>query len=140
MGHSSPRARVEVGSGTACASDRSATARPPMRSPGGCGRRGSGAPSRGQDESAHARGMRRSSTIRAAMSLVDYLIVALVILSAIVGVVRGFLREIIALVTWVVARLVAWHFSGRLEPYLGGLLSSPHVRPWAARAILVILV
>lgn len=74
------------------------------------------------------------------MTLVDYLIVALVILSAAVGVARGFLREIIALVTWIVALLVAWHFAGQLEPYLGGLLSSPSVRPWAARALLLLAV
>ena len=89
---------------------------------------------------AHARRLRRSSTIRAAMTLVDYLIIALVVLSAVVGVARGFLREIIALVTWIVALLIAWHFAGRLAPYLGGLLSSPPVKTWSARAILLIAV
>lgn len=74
------------------------------------------------------------------MTVVDYLILALVFLSAAIGIARGFLREMIALVTWVVALLVGWHFAGRLEPYLGGLLSSPSVRPWAARALLVIAV
>ncbi len=95
---------------------------------------------------AHGRPPRRSSTIRAArnyapftlMSTVDYLIVALIVISAIVGVARGFLREVIALITWVVALLVAWHFSDTLEPYLGGLLSPPQVQRWAARAILLI--
>lgn len=72
------------------------------------------------------------------MTTVDYLIVALVALSAIVGIARGFLREIIALATWIVALIVAWHYGRLLEPYLGGLLSSPHVRPWAARAILLV--
>jgi membrane protein required for colicin V production len=74
------------------------------------------------------------------MTLVDYLIILLVVVSAVVGVARGFLREVIALVTWIIALLVAWHFAGRLEPYLGGLLSSPRVRPWAARAVLVVAV
>jgi len=74
------------------------------------------------------------------MTLVDYLIVALVVISAAVGVARGFLREIIALITWIVALLVAWHFAGRIEPYLGGLLSAPSVRPWAARALLLVAV
>jgi len=74
------------------------------------------------------------------MTLVDYLIIALVVISAAVGVARGFLREIIALVTWIAALLVAWHFAGRLEPYLGGLLSSPSIRPWAARALLLVAV
>jgi membrane protein required for colicin V production len=72
------------------------------------------------------------------MTTIDYLIIALIVLSAIVGIVRGFLREIIALAAWIVALLVGWHYGGRLEPYLGGLLASPHVRPWAARAILIV--
>ncbi len=70
------------------------------------------------------------------MIVIDYLIIALVVASAIVGLARGLLREVIALVTWVVALLVAWHFSAALEPHLGGLLSGP-VRPWVARAILL---
>jgi membrane protein required for colicin V production len=74
------------------------------------------------------------------MTPIDYLIIVLMLLSAVVGVARGFLREIIALVTWIMALLVAWHFAGRLEPYLGGLLASPRVRPWAARTLLAIAV
>ncbi len=74
------------------------------------------------------------------MNALDYLIIALVVISAIVGVARGFLREIIALITWLVALLVAWSLSGSLEPYLGGLLAGPGVRLWAARAILLFAV
>lgn len=74
------------------------------------------------------------------MTVVDYLIIALVVISAIVGVTRGFLREIIALITWIVALLVAWKLAGRLEPYLGGVLSHPAVRLWTARAILLFAV
>jgi membrane protein required for colicin V production len=73
------------------------------------------------------------------MIVVDYLIIALVVFSAIVGLARGLLREVIALVTWIIALLVAWHFSSALEPHLGGLLSGP-VRPWVARAILLVCV
>jgi membrane protein required for colicin V production len=72
------------------------------------------------------------------MTTIDYLIIALVVLSAIVGIARGFLREIIALATWIAALVIAWHYGGRLEPYLGGLLAPPSVRPWAARAILLV--
>jgi membrane protein required for colicin V production len=74
------------------------------------------------------------------MIAVDYLIIALVVISAIVGLARGLLREAIALVTWIIALLVAWHYAPELEPYLGGLLGSPHVRTWAARTILLIVV
>jgi membrane protein required for colicin V production len=74
------------------------------------------------------------------MTPVDYLIVALVLISAVVGLTRGVLREVIALLTWLVALFVAGNFSTALEPHLGGLLGNPHVRPWAARAMLVFAV
>ena len=74
------------------------------------------------------------------MNIADYLVLAVVVLSAIVGAVRGFLREAIALCIWIVALFVAWHFSDMIEPHLGGLLASSHVRPWAARVIIVALI
>jgi len=74
------------------------------------------------------------------MNIADYLVIAAVVLSAIVGAVRGFLREAIALGTWIVALFVAWHFSDMIEPHLGGLLAAHYVRPWAARVIIVALI
>jgi len=74
------------------------------------------------------------------MIAVDYLIVALVVISAIVGLARGLLREAIALLSWIIAPVLAWHFSGTLEPHLGGTLAEPHVAPWAARGILLFAV
>jgi membrane protein required for colicin V production len=74
------------------------------------------------------------------MNIADYVVIAAVVLSAIVGAVRGFLREAIALAAWLVALFVAWHFSDMIEPHLGGLLASNYVRPWAARVIIVALI
>ncbi len=74
------------------------------------------------------------------MNIADYVVTAAVVLSAIVGAVRGFLRESIALGTWIVALFVAWHFSDMIEPHLGGLLAAHYVRPWAARVIIVALI
>ena len=74
------------------------------------------------------------------MNLADYLVIAVVIVSSIIGAVRGFLREAIALVTLVVALFVAWHFAGLLEPHLGGMLSKPPQSTWAARAIIFLIV
>jgi membrane protein required for colicin V production len=73
------------------------------------------------------------------MIAVDYLIIALVVISAIVGLARGLLREVIALATWIAALLIAWHFSSALEPYLGGTLSGAQ-RAWVSRITLLILV
>jgi membrane protein required for colicin V production len=74
------------------------------------------------------------------MNIADYVVIVAVVLSAIVGAVRGFLREAIALGAWLVALFVAWHFSDTIAPHLGGLLAATNVRPWAARVIIVALV
>jgi len=74
------------------------------------------------------------------LNTADYLIIATLVISATVGLLRGLLREVIALVTWLVAAFVAWHFAGSLEPHLGGLLANDGVRPWAARFILFVAV
>lgn len=74
------------------------------------------------------------------MNAADYVVIAGIALSAVWGAVRGFLREAIALTTWLVALFAAWHFSDTIEPHLGGLLADPAVRPWAARLIIVTVV
>ncbi|MEP7244999.1 MAG: CvpA family protein [Gammaproteobacteria bacterium] len=74
------------------------------------------------------------------MNLADYLVIAAVLISAVVGAMRGFLREAIALVSLIVAIFLAWHFSDLVEPHLGGLLSKPPVSTWTARAIVFFIV
>ena len=74
------------------------------------------------------------------LNIADYLIIATVVISGTVGLIRGLLREVIALITWIVAAFVAWHFASSLEPHLGGLLAQPDVRPWVARLILFLAV
>jgi len=74
------------------------------------------------------------------MNSTDYIVLAAIVLSAIVGAARGFLREAVAVLTWVIALFVAWHFADLLAPHLGGLLADAEVRPWAARVIIAVLV
>ena len=74
------------------------------------------------------------------MNLADYLVILAVLLSAVIGAVRGFLREAVAVVTLILAIFVAWTFADRLAPHLGGLLKSEPVATWAARAIIFFLV
>jgi membrane protein required for colicin V production len=74
------------------------------------------------------------------MNATDYVVIAAIVLSAIVGAARGFLREAIAVAAWLIGLLIAWHFADLLAPHLGGLMSDAAVRPWAARIIIVILV
>ncbi len=70
----------------------------------------------------------------------DFIIVAVIGLSVIVGGVRGFVREAVALLSWLVAIWVAWRFSGFLHPYLGGLLETPEQKAWVARGIVMVVV
>lgn len=74
------------------------------------------------------------------MTTTDYAIVAAILISALSGAVRGFLREAVALGAWVIALFIAWHFSDLIEPHLGGLLAGSQIKPWAGRVIIVLLV
>ena len=74
------------------------------------------------------------------MNATDYLVIAVVIVSAIVGALRGFLREAVALGAWLIALFLAWHFSDLIAPHLGGLMADSEVRPWAARVIITVLI
>ena len=70
----------------------------------------------------------------------DFLIVAIIGVSVIIGAVRGFVREAVALITWLVAIWVAWRFSGFLHPYLGGVLETPEQKAWVARGVVLLAV
>jgi membrane protein required for colicin V production len=72
------------------------------------------------------------------MNWIDYLIIGLLAFSCIAGIMRGLLREVISLVSWVVALWVAWAYAANLGVYLGGALSAEPGRTWAARAILFV--
>jgi membrane protein required for colicin V production len=74
------------------------------------------------------------------MNATDYVVIVAIVISAVVGAMRGFLREAVALVSWVIALFFAWHFSDLVAPYLGGLMAGSEVRPWAARIIIVVLI
>jgi membrane protein required for colicin V production len=72
------------------------------------------------------------------MNWIDYLLIALIVVSSVAGVLRGLLREVIILFTWIAAVWIAWHYAGVLEPHLGGALANESVRAWAARTIIFV--
>ncbi len=74
------------------------------------------------------------------MTWLDYLLIALIVFSCVAGLLRGLLREVIALVTWILAVWIAWHYADVLEPRLGGALANEGVRAWAARSIIFVVV
>jgi membrane protein required for colicin V production len=74
------------------------------------------------------------------MIAVDYIILAIIVISAVMGLVRGLLREAIAVITWFLAIVLAWSFGSSLEPYLGGVLEGSPLRIWMARVIIFVFV
>ena len=74
------------------------------------------------------------------MTPVDYILAAAVLLSVLFGVVRGFLRESVALLGWLVGLWLAWRYAHLVQPYLGGALAGTELQEWAARAIVLLAV
>jgi membrane protein required for colicin V production len=69
---------------------------------------------------------------------VDYIILAIILVSAVMGLVRGLLREAIAVITWFLAIVLAWSLGPSLEPHMGGVLVGSPMRIWAARAVIFV--
>jgi membrane protein required for colicin V production len=70
----------------------------------------------------------------------DYVIVAIVGVSVLLGIFRGFVREAVAVLSWLLGIWIAWRHSEFLYPYMGGLLETPAQKAWAARAVVLLLV
>ncbi|WP_077044495.1 CvpA family protein [Pseudomonas sp. KK4] len=69
---------------------------------------------------------------------VDWAIVAIVAISALISLSRGFVKEALSLVTWIIAGAVAWMFGGSLSEYLAGYIQTPSARVIAGCAIMFI--
>jgi membrane protein required for colicin V production len=74
------------------------------------------------------------------MNFIDYLILAIVLLSLFVGYFRGFIGEAISLISWLGGLWLAWHYAHLIEPHLGGLIAQPPFSTWAARTLILLAV
>ena len=74
------------------------------------------------------------------MTPVDYIVVAAVVLSVLFGAVRGFLRESVALLGWLVGLWLAWRYAYVVEPFLGGALTDTELQSWLARILVLMAV
>lgn len=70
------------------------------------------------------------------MIWVDYCILTLILLSTVVGVLRGFAREALGLVTWLLAFWLAFSFADPLSAWLAPRISVPSVRMAVSYAVL----
>jgi membrane protein required for colicin V production len=70
------------------------------------------------------------------MSWLDLTILAIIALSALISLIRGFVKESISLVTWVVAALLAFRYFSPMSVLLEPYVSAPTIRSITAFAIL----
>lgn len=72
------------------------------------------------------------------MIIVDYIIIGVIVISAVIGLVRGFLKEALSLGTWIAAVLVAKLFASDLASLFDGRIEAPVVRVVLAGGILFV--
>ena len=70
------------------------------------------------------------------MTVFDYAVLAVIGVSILLSVMRGFLREVMALLAWVVAFWVANLFTDQLAPLLPAAIPTPALRVLAAFVLL----
>ena len=73
------------------------------------------------------------------MNGADHLFAAILLISFVLGCLRGFVREAISLLSWLIGLWLAWHFADLFYPWLGGALAEPGIREWTGRAIVLFL-
>jgi membrane protein required for colicin V production len=70
----------------------------------------------------------------------DLFILAILLGSTLIGLLRGFIREAVSVAFWILAIWAAWKLGALVEPHLGGLLADPTIAPWVGRLVILILV
>ncbi|MCK4842267.1 MAG: CvpA family protein [Methylococcales bacterium] len=70
------------------------------------------------------------------MIWIDYTIIGLILISSVIGFLRGFIKEAFSLVIWIVAIWVGLTFSREFSTFLEGLINYPSARIAIAFAIL----
>ena len=71
---------------------------------------------------------------------IDFVIVGLVAISFIISLVRGFIKEVLSLVVWVLAFFLAHHFSSHLLVPLSNYIQTPSLQVFTAFAVIFLVV
>lgn len=74
------------------------------------------------------------------MNGADLLILGVLVVSMVLGLIRGFVREAVAVLAWLGGLWLAWRYAPLIEPFLGGAVGEPPVSTWTARALIVLAV
>lgn len=74
------------------------------------------------------------------MVAVDYVLIGIIAVSTLISLLRGFLREILSLVTWILAGAVALAFTPQLAGMLESMIEIPALRAVVAFVVLFVIV
>ena len=69
----------------------------------------------------------------------DWSIVALIAVSVLYGLNRGFIKEALSLVIWFIAASVAWRYGANFSAYLAPYIQLPSMQVVAASALVFVL-
>jgi membrane protein required for colicin V production len=72
------------------------------------------------------------------MNWLDFIIIGIIALSALISLVRGFVKESISLASWLIAGLIAFRYFQPMALLLEPYMSSPTIRTGSAFAILFV--
>lgn len=70
------------------------------------------------------------------MVWVDYLVIGIILISACISIVRGFIKEVLSLLSWILAFWVGLMFHSNLSTLLADYISTPSIRLFLAFFIL----
>lgn len=73
------------------------------------------------------------------MSWLDLIIIGVIALSALISLIRGFVKESISLITWIVAGVLAFRYFSPMAELLEPFVSAPQIRSVAGFVILFVI-
>jgi membrane protein required for colicin V production len=73
-----------------------------------------------------------------AFTWVDWAILAIIAISTLISLKRGFVKEALSLLTWIVAGAMAWMFGGSAAQYLDSYIQTPSARVIGGCAIVFV--
>lgn len=68
----------------------------------------------------------------------DYILLGVVLVSAVIGIIRGFVKESLSLLSWVVAIWAAARFGAEAAGWLSAWIADPVIRLWAGRLLVLV--
>lgn len=72
-------------------------------------------------------------------SWIDWTLLAIVVISALISLKRGFMAEALSLLVWLVAGVMAWLFGGTLAGHMKAYIEQPSLRVLAASSLIFVV-